>query len=64
MNPKTRAALAVGAEMSRGIGLRAKMRQARRDNDRLAMVDVVVTVLGLITGVALAVRELRKAGQE
>ncbi|GAB3552221.1 hypothetical protein J2S53_000154 [Actinopolyspora lacussalsi] len=64
MNPKLRALLAVGAELSRGIGLRGKIRQAREDNDRLVMADAIVTVLGLITGVALAVREVRKAERE
>ncbi|SDK85845.1 hypothetical protein SAMN04487820_11495 [Actinopolyspora mzabensis] len=64
MNPKLRALLAVGAELSRGIGLRGKIRKAREDNDRLVMADAIVTVLGLITGVALAVREVRKAERE
>ncbi len=64
MNPKLRAAIAVGTEIARGYGVRSKLRQARQENDRLALADAMITAVGLITGIALAIRELRRAGEE
>ncbi|AXK34355.1 hypothetical protein DVA86_18585 [Streptomyces armeniacus] len=35
-------------------------KQARRDGDRLQLLDVAVSAAGIATGVALLVRELRR----
>lgn len=60
MNPKIKAAVAVASQVSAVVGLRSRIREAREDNDRLALADAVITALGVVTGIALAVRTLRK----
>jgi hypothetical protein len=35
-------------------------REARRDGDTLQLIDVAVSAAGIVTGVALLVRELRR----
>ncbi len=60
MNPKIKAAVLVASQAAGAFGLPAKIREARRDGDRLALLDAVVTALGIITGTALAVRTLRQ----
>ncbi|MEV6228198.1 hypothetical protein AB0L88_10055 [Saccharopolyspora shandongensis] len=60
MNPKIRAAFQLASVLSAALGLRSSFRAAREEKDKLALADVVITALGLITGTALAVRALRK----
>lgn len=64
MNPKLKAAFQLASALSAVFGLRASLRQARKDNDKLALADVIVTALGVVTGTALAVRALRKGEDE
>ena len=60
MSPKMKAVFQLVSAASAVFGLRASFRDARRNNDKLALADSVLTALGLITGTALAVRALRR----
>lgn len=60
MNPKLKAVIRLVSTVLGGVGLRARYMKARDKRDRLVMVDVLISVAGLITGTALAVRQLRK----
>ena len=60
MNPKIKALFQLASVISAAVGLRASIRDARANDDRLAMADSIITALGLITGTALAIRTLRK----
>jgi hypothetical protein len=64
MNPKIKAAFQLASALSTAIGLRASFREARENKDKLALADVILTALGLITGTALAVRALRQGEDE
>jgi hypothetical protein len=59
MNPKIKAAIQCVSAISTAVGLRSKFREAQENKDRLVLVDSIITALGLVTGVALAVRTLR-----
>jgi hypothetical protein len=58
MNPKT--ALRVGPHLASGGSALMALRRARRSGDKLQLVDAVVSIAAVITGVLLLVRELRK----
>jgi uracil phosphoribosyltransferase len=58
INPKT--ALRVGPHLASGGSALMALRRARRTGDKLQMVDAVVSIAAVITGVILLVRELRK----
>ncbi|GAA3355383.1 MULTISPECIES: hypothetical protein [Saccharopolyspora] len=60
MNQKLKAAFQLASVLSAAYGLRASLREAKANGDRLAMADSIITALGLITGTALAIRTLRK----
>ncbi|WP_243792576.1 hypothetical protein [Saccharopolyspora gloriosae] len=60
MNSKLKAVFQLASVISAAFGLRASLRDAKANNDRLAMADSIITALGLITGTALAIRTLRK----
>lgn len=60
MNSRMKALLSLVGALFAVFGLRSKYREARKNNDRLAMADLVLSTLGTMTGTALAVRELRK----
>lgn len=64
MNPKIKAAFQCVSAVSTAVGLRSRLRDARENKDRLVLADVIITALGLVTGVALAVRTLRKPHEE
>jgi hypothetical protein len=64
MNPKVKATIQLASAVSTVIGLRSKFREARENNDRLALIDSIITTLGLLTGVALAVRTLRQGEED
>jgi hypothetical protein len=64
MNPKIKAAFQCVSAVGTAVGLRSRLREARENNDRLVLADVIITTLGLITGVALAIRTLRKEQEE
>ena len=63
-NPKIKALVQLVSVLSAVFGLRSQFREARENNDRLALADSVITTLGLVTGTALAVRTLRKGEDE
>jgi hypothetical protein len=46
------------------IGAVRQLREARGKKDRLALLNAVVNITGVVTGGALAVRALRKGGEE
>ncbi len=60
MNYKIKAAILIGSQVASVIGLHKKIKQARADNDRLALADSIISGLGVITGLALAFRTLRR----
>ncbi|MFR9729680.1 hypothetical protein ACL03H_10655 [Saccharopolyspora sp. MS10] len=60
MSPKIKALIQLASVVSAAVGLRTSLREARANEDRLAMADSIITALGLITGTALAIRALRK----
>jgi hypothetical protein len=64
MNPKIKAAFQCVSAVTTAVGLRSRLREARENKDRLVLADVVITALGLITGVALAIRTLRKGTED
>lgn len=64
MPPKFKALLELVSVLSGAWGLRAKFRDARRNQDRLVLIDSVITALGLATGTALAIRTLRNGDGE
>lgn len=43
------------------VGTVKRGREARREGDTLQLIDVAVSAAGIVTGVALLVRELRRA---
>jgi hypothetical protein len=64
MNPKIKAAFQCVSVVSTAFGLRSRVREARENKDQLALADTIITALGLITGLALAVRTLRKPQED
>ena len=60
MNPKLKAVVQLASALSAAFGLRASIRDAKANEDKLAMADSIITALGLITGTALAIRTLRR----
>ena len=64
MPPKYKALLELASAVSGAWGLRAKIRDARQNQDRLVLLDSLITALGLITGTALAIRTLRNGDAE
>jgi len=60
MNPKLKAIFQLASVVSAAFGLRASIRDAKANEDKLAMADSIITALGLITGTALAIRTLRR----
>ena len=60
MNSKLKAVFQLASVLSAAFGLRASIRDAKANNDKLAMADSIITALGLVTGTALAIRTLRK----
>ncbi len=63
-NPKIKAVIQLVSVLSAAFGLRSQIREARENNDRLALTDSIITTLGLVTGTALAMRTLRKGEDE
>jgi hypothetical protein len=46
------------------VGAIRQLREARGKKDRLALANAVVNVVAVVTGGALAVRSMRKGGEE
>jgi hypothetical protein len=40
------------------------LRKARRDGDKLALLDAFVSLLAVVTGIAIAVRALREGEED
>ena len=64
LNPKMKAVLQLASTLSAVFGLRASFRDARASKDKLALADLIITTLGLVTGTALAVRTLRRGEEQ
>ncbi len=60
MNPKVKAAIQLASTVGGVVTLQRRLREAKADKDKLVFADAIITGLGLITGTALALRELRK----
>ena len=60
MNYKIKATILIVSQVAAVVGLQKKIKQAREDQDRLALADSIVSGLGVITGLALAFRTLRR----
>ncbi|SCK34713.1 hypothetical protein [Streptomyces sp. WMMB 322] len=52
--------VSIGASLFSVVGTVKRGREARREGDMLQLVDVAVSAAGIVTGVALLVRELRR----
>ena len=58
INPKT--VIRVGPHVASGGSAFMALRRARKSGDKLQLLDAVVSIAAVITGVLLLVRELRK----
>ncbi|MBA0051732.1 hypothetical protein E0L36_12740 [Streptomyces sp. AJS327] len=54
--------LSIGTTLFGAVSVAKQARQARQEGDRLQLVDAVVSAAAIVTGVALLIRELRRAG--
>ncbi|WP_314177226.1 hypothetical protein [Streptomyces winkii] len=52
--------VSIAASLFGVVGTVKRGREARREGDTLQMIDVAVSAAGIVTGVALLVRELRR----
>ena len=46
------------------IGVAKRLKKARAENDTLRLVDAVVTAAGIVTGLAILYRELKRLGDD
>jgi uracil phosphoribosyltransferase len=61
ISPKTM--FRVGPHVAAGGSALMALRRARRSGDKLELVDAVVSIAAVITGVLLLLRELRKGDE-
>ena len=54
--------LSIGTTLFGAVSVIKQARKARCENDKLQLVDAVVSAAAIITGVALLVRELKRQG--
>nr|WP_206322784.1 hypothetical protein [Streptomyces sp. HNM0575] len=52
--------VSIAASLFGAVGTVKRGREARREGDTLQLLDVAVSAAGIVTGVALLVRELRR----
>jgi hypothetical protein len=52
--------LSIGTSLFGAVSIVKRGRAARKEGDTLELVDVAVSAAGLVTGIALLVRELRR----
>ncbi|MPY62978.1 hypothetical protein [Streptomyces spongiae] len=46
------------------IGVAKRLKKARADNDTLVLIDATVSAAAIVTGLALAYRELKRLGDD
>ncbi len=56
--------LSIGSSLFGAVSVIKQARTARGEQDTLKLVDAVVSAAAIVTGVALLVRELRRAGSD
>ncbi len=61
---KPAAYAAIGGEVFGGVVALRALRRARREDDRLRMINAVIGLAAAVTSLALVVRALRKGEQE
>ncbi|MFD7512990.1 hypothetical protein ACFV5N_27135 [Streptomyces sp. NPDC059853] len=64
--PKSKAGtyLSIGATLFGAFGVVKQLRTARAERDPLEMADAIISAAGLVTGIALLSRELRRINRE
>ncbi|MBG0852352.1 MULTISPECIES: hypothetical protein [Streptomyces] len=56
--------LSMAATAFGAIGVAKQIKKARAENDTLRLVDAVVTAAGVVTGLAMLYRELKRLGDD
>jgi hypothetical protein len=56
--------LSIGSSLFGAVSVIKQAKTARFENDRLQLVDAVVSAAAIVTGVALIVRELKRMGDD
>ncbi|MFI9614116.1 hypothetical protein ACIHCM_21035 [Streptomyces sp. NPDC052023] len=56
--------LSMAATAFGAIGVAKQINKARAENDTLRLVDAVVTAAGVVTGLAMLYRELKRLGDD
>ncbi|CAM5522633.1 MULTISPECIES: hypothetical protein [Streptomyces] len=56
--------LSIGTTAFGALSVYKQVKAARQDHDTLSLVDAVATAAGIVTGVALLVRELKRLGDD
>ncbi|MFF4767080.1 hypothetical protein ACFY1V_11255 [Streptomyces sp. NPDC001255] len=61
---KTGTYVSIGTTAFGAINVVKQVRRARTDGDKLRLIDAVVTGAGIITGLAILYRELKRLGDD
>jgi hypothetical protein len=61
---KLKGAFGLVGSVTAATGAVANLRKSRAENDRLLLANAVASILVAITGVLIAVRSLKKGGEE
>ncbi|MET8767714.1 hypothetical protein [Streptomyces sp. NPDC004658] len=56
--------LSMAATAFGAVGAMKQIKKARAENDTLRLVDAVVTAAGIVTGLAILYRELKRLGDD
>ena len=56
--------LSMAATAFGAVGAAKQIKKARAENDTLRLVDAVVTAAGIVTGLAILYRELKRRGDD
>ncbi|UGY93759.1 hypothetical protein [Streptomyces gobiensis] len=56
--------LSIGTTLFGAVSVAKQAKKARREGDKLQLIDAVVSAAAIATGVALLVRELRRLGED
>ena len=56
--------LSIGSSLFGAVSVVKQAKKARFENDKLQLVDAVVSAAAIVTGVALIVRELKRMGDD
>jgi hypothetical protein len=56
--------LSIGSSLFGAVSVAKQVKKARSENDKLQLVDAVVSAAAIVTTVALLVRELKRMGDD